>query len=378
MTNRHAARPAMAARYGQSGCRCSCRLMSMEWSIARWMRIGIVIEISVYRSEHVSAKTPSRHCSRQMRSRRRKVGSMPRSGGSTEFAYVDMAMRPSVTGPLPARRATADDTSAAGCALTAFLELRVGQHAAAVMLRACGRLEIGLGGRLRQGSRRRRFCVGLRLARRLGLRGDGACELGPLLLELDAQPGELPLDLSDRLLTLVEPLPLRLGERELLNRLAFALLHLRDGAGELVGTVWACGIGGPPPTLSAGHLEPQLLELLLARSDALRVFAQRPLHLLDLGECLLVAVAHVQPVAHRRKCVFETGWWQPSTALGVSRPGWTRQSRGTRRRARTTVPGCCRGEPSRGGAPRRRPERARRELRRPPDRDRCGGVPARP
>ena len=32
----------------------------------------------------------------------------------------------------------------------------------------------------------------------------------------------------------------------------------------------------------------------------------------DLGasEGLLVAVAHVEPVGHRWKCVFHFGWWQ--------------------------------------------------------------------
>src|SRR5437870_1109643 len=38
--------------------------------------------------------------------------------------------------------------------------------------------------------------------------------------------------------------------------------------------------------------------LALARGDMLRVLAQRPLHLLDLCQCLLVAVAHAQPFAH--------------------------------------------------------------------------------
>jgi hypothetical protein len=63
-------------------------------------------------NEQESAKTPSFHCSRQSRSRRRKVGHMPRSGGSTGFTYVDMAIGPSQQAPAVARRATADDTSA--------------------------------------------------------------------------------------------------------------------------------------------------------------------------------------------------------------------------------------------------------------------------
>ena len=37
----------MIARYGQSGCRCWWWLVSIELSIACWIRIGIAIEISV-------------------------------------------------------------------------------------------------------------------------------------------------------------------------------------------------------------------------------------------------------------------------------------------------------------------------------------------
>ena len=134
-----------------------------------------------------------------------------------------------------------------------------------------------------------------------GSRGAEPVEPRLLLLEMHAQSGELPLDLANRLLALVEPLSLGLGEGELLHGLALPLLGLRDGVGELLRAVGACGRGGrgrTPPTLPAGNVEAQLLELLLARGDALRVLAQRPLHLLDLGERLLVAAPHVQPVAH--------------------------------------------------------------------------------
>ena len=41
---------------------------------------------------------------------------------------------------------------------------------------------------------------------------------------MHTQAGQLPLDLADRLLALVEALSLRLGESELLDRLAFAFL----------------------------------------------------------------------------------------------------------------------------------------------------------
>jgi hypothetical protein len=44
MTKRRRASPPMAARYGGSWS-SSCG--TIAWSIARWMRIGIVIEISV-------------------------------------------------------------------------------------------------------------------------------------------------------------------------------------------------------------------------------------------------------------------------------------------------------------------------------------------
>ena len=120
-------------------------------------------------------------------------------------------------------------------------------------------------------------------------------------LSLHALPGELPLDLADRLLPLVETFPLGLGEGELLHGLALALLGLRDLAGELVraiGSRGSDGSGRPPPALAAGNLEAELLELLLARGDALRVLAQPPLHVLDLRERRLVAAAHVQPAAH--------------------------------------------------------------------------------
>jgi hypothetical protein len=115
------------------------------------------------------------------------------------------------------------------------------------------------------------------------------------------------------LLALLETLALRLGEGELLDCLALPLLGLGEGLGDLVGAVGPGWRGSAPTALPAGDLEAHLLELLLARGDVLRVLAQRPLHLLDLRECVLVTAPHVQPVAHRRKCVFETGWWQPGT-----------------------------------------------------------------
>src|SRR3954452_12384805 len=113
MAKRRLASTAMLVRYGQSGWVCGW-LVSIELSIARWIRIGIEIEISVYMNEHESAKTPSFHCSRQSLSRRRKVGSMPRSGGSTEFTYVDIARGPSQQSPCRDEQ-TADDTSAGAC-----------------------------------------------------------------------------------------------------------------------------------------------------------------------------------------------------------------------------------------------------------------------
>ena len=138
----------------------------------------------------------------------------------------------------------------------------------------------------------------------------------PFLLELHAQPGELTLDLADRLLALVEPLALGLGEGELLHGLALAFLGLGDLAGELIRAIGAGGcerLSRPPPALPAGDLEPQLLELLLARGDALRVLAQLRFISSTSASACLVAAPHVQPVAHRWKCVFQTGWWQPST-----------------------------------------------------------------
>ena len=92
-----------------------------------------------------------------------------------------------------------------------------------------------------------------------------------LLLELDAQAGKLPLDPPNRLLPLVEPLPLGLREGELLDRLALALLGLRDLLRELartVGTGWSgSGSRSAPASLPTGDIEPELLELLLSRGD---------------------------------------------------------------------------------------------------------------
>src|SRR5439155_19855858 len=110
----------------------------------------------------------------------------------------------------------------------------------------------------RQRGRRRRLALGLRIVGRLGLAWSRSGQARPLLLELHAQPGELPLDLPNRLLAFVEPLPLGLGEGELLHGLALTLLGLGDGAGELVGAIESerCGgCGRAPPTLPAGDLE---------------------------------------------------------------------------------------------------------------------------
>jgi hypothetical protein len=45
------------------------------------------------------------------------------------------------------------------------------------------------------------------------------------------------------------------------------------------------------------------------------MLTQCALHLLDLGERLLVAAPHVRQVGHRGKCGFETGWWQTPRTL---------------------------------------------------------------
>ena len=141
-----------------------------KWSIARWMRIGIVVEISVYASEQLSANTPRCHCSRQRRSSLRKVGSRPRSGGSTAFMYVDMAKRPSQRAPSPERRAKSTiPARLRAAALAAFPDSLGGLRASAARLRARGRLEIGLARRLRQRRRRRRLAIRLGLSRRFGL-----------------------------------------------------------------------------------------------------------------------------------------------------------------------------------------------------------------
>src|SRR6476659_380530 len=216
---------------------------------------------------------------------------MPRSGGSTELTYVDMEKRPPQQAPSASRRAASDDSSEAGGCLALFLELRRG-----------GRFEVRIARRLRQRGRRRRLTLGLGIARRLrGLTRRGACESRPLLLQVHAQPGELPLDLANRLLALVEPFALGLGEGELLHGLALPLLGLGDLARELVRAIGPCrcrrpGLASPP--LPAGDVAAQLLELSFARGDALRVLAQRSLHVLDLRERLLVAATHVQPFAH--------------------------------------------------------------------------------
>src|SRR6185503_11100461 len=98
-----------------------------------------------------------------------------------------------------------------------------------------------------------------------------------------------------------------LREGQLLHGLALTLLRLGDLPRELVRAVRPascrrCGLRGlgsrAATALATGDLEPQLLELPLARRDTLRVLAERPLHFLDLGERLLVAPPHVQRFAH--------------------------------------------------------------------------------
>src|SRR5438270_373931 len=218
--------------------------------------------------------------------------------------YVDMAKRPSQRAPSPERRAKSTiPARLRAAALAAFPDPLGSLRASAARLRARGRLEIGLARRLRQRRRRRRLAIRLGLSRRFGLGWGAARHPRSFLLEPDAQPGELPFDFPDRLLALVEPLPLRLRERELLHCLAFALLGLRDLLGELTRAVGPRRRGsrsrGAPAPLPAGDLEPKLLELLLARSDILCVLAQPPLHVLDLRERLLVAAPHVQRVGHQ-------------------------------------------------------------------------------
>ena len=57
---------------------------------------------------------------------------------------------------------------------------------------------------------------------------------------MQAQPGQFAFDLANRLLALVESLPLGLREGEFLDGLALALLGFRDGARELVGAIGPC------------------------------------------------------------------------------------------------------------------------------------------
>src|SRR5690348_5008637 len=90
-TKRTAASPTIASTYGHSGCLCC----SIDWSIARCEISGIVIEISVYANARQSARIPRRRSPHHMRSSLRKVGSRPRSGGSTGFARSGMRKEPS-------------------------------------------------------------------------------------------------------------------------------------------------------------------------------------------------------------------------------------------------------------------------------------------
>src|SRR6478609_3306799 len=88
--NRTAARPTITAMYGQR----RCEWPTIAWSIARWVRRGIVIETSVYANASDSPRAPRRRSSHQSRSSLRSVGSRPRSGGSTWFTYPGMANEP--------------------------------------------------------------------------------------------------------------------------------------------------------------------------------------------------------------------------------------------------------------------------------------------
>src|SRR6478609_3869005 len=88
--NRTAASPTITAMYGQR----RCEWPTIAWSIARWVRRGIVIETSVYANASDSPRAPRRRSSHQSRSSLRSVGSRPRSGGSTWFTYPGMANEP--------------------------------------------------------------------------------------------------------------------------------------------------------------------------------------------------------------------------------------------------------------------------------------------
>jgi hypothetical protein len=87
---RTAASPTIATMYGQSGRECE----TIAWSTARCVSTGIAIEISVYAKASESPRAPRRHSARQSRSSLRKVGSRPRSGGSTGFGRSGMAEEP--------------------------------------------------------------------------------------------------------------------------------------------------------------------------------------------------------------------------------------------------------------------------------------------
>ena len=131
----------------------------------------------------------------------------------------------------------------------------------------------GLGRWLRQ-RRRRRWWRCRWVARRLGLGRTAARRPRPFLLEPHAEAGELPLDLVNRALALVEPLAFGLGERELLRRLPLALLGLAERLGELRRARPPALPGARAPTLSACELQPQLLELAFPGGDVLRPLAQ--------------------------------------------------------------------------------------------------------
>src|SRR5581483_49576 len=194
----------------------------------------------------------------------------------TGFTYADMARAPEqAISKLAAARASVEDTSGLPPRPDGFLEVELSLAGGA----SRGRLEIRLGRRSRQRRRRRRLALGL--ARRLRR---PAPEPRPLLLELDPETGELSLDLADRPFPLVELLPLGGGERPL-------GLGRGDGPGE-VALVRA---GGERRPVVLGLAHQPLLEL----GDAPRPLGERPLHLLDLGERLLVARPHVRQVVHR-------------------------------------------------------------------------------
>src|SRR3954471_4955092 len=110
-----------------------------------------------------------------------------------------MARRPHAACP-HARDEQSTTIPAPLAALALFFELWVGEHAAPLSLGTGGRLEIRIGGGLRQRRRRRRLAFGLR-AGRLRLAG-GAGQARPLPPQVDAEAREAPPAPAYRLLSL--------------------------------------------------------------------------------------------------------------------------------------------------------------------------------